>query len=112
MMTKRMFMGLLSGVLCAGLATAEPEPTPKETKGELTGKIIKKDGPRITVKGEGGELKLIPHWRGGMPKDGGGFDKAMVERLKKFDVGDQVRVKWTFTEHYRIEAIDHVDARR
>ncbi len=31
----------------------------------------------------------MPHWRGGMPADGGAFDKEMVARLKEFKVGDR-----------------------
>lgn len=110
MITRRMFVGALTGVLAAGLVSAEPEPQPKETKGTITGKLVKKNGSVITVKdGRGEEMKLMPHWRGGMPKDGGGFDKSMVQRLEKFDVGDNVTVRWSFSEHYRIEAIDHTD---
>lgn len=51
----------------------------------------------------------MPHWRGGNPKDGGGFDKEIVNRLKEFKVGDKVKVTWEFEEHYRILTIDRVE---
>ena len=104
-----MVMVMLIGCFCAGYAFAKPEPTPKETKGQIVGKITEKGGGKITVKGEHGQLSLIPHWRGGMPKDGGGFDKDMMRRLEQFRVGDKVRVSWVFQEHYRIEKINRVE---
>ena len=110
MQDRRCFIATVAAVLCAGWTHAKPENPPKITKGTVTGKIVKKNGPVITVKdGRGEEMKLMPHWSGGLPKDGGGFDKGMVQRLEKFDVGDHVTVRWSFTEHYRIEAIDHTD---
>ena len=100
---------MIGAFVCMGFAIAEPEPTPKETKGKITGEIIKKDRGKITVKGEDATLVLMPHWRGGMPKDGGGFDKEILKRLEQFKVGDKVTVKWEFEEHYRIVKIDKVD---
>lgn len=41
----------------------------------------------------------MPYWRGGMPKNGGGFDKAMMKQLESFQVGDSVKVTWVFEEH-------------
>jgi hypothetical protein len=75
-------------------------------KGVITGEIIKKDGPKISVRGEEKTLALIPYWRGGMPADGGGFEKEMVAKLKNFKVGDRVKVAWRFEEHYRIDSIE------
>jgi hypothetical protein len=105
---RRILMAIVAVCFCAGFATAAPEATPQETKGQIVGKITAKDGGKITVKGEQGELKLMPHWRGGMPADGGGFDKEMLQKLEKFSVGDEVKVTWVFSEHYRIEAIENV----
>ncbi len=78
-------------------------------KGVITGEIIKKDGPKITVKGEKETLLLFPYWRGGMPKDGGGFDKEMVAKLAPFKVGDHAKVEWTMQEHYRIDSIEKIN---
>lgn len=100
---------LLVGCAFTGIVLAKPEPTPKETKGRITGEIVHKDGNKITVKGPDGQLTLMPYWRGGMPKDGGGLDKEMVKRLKAFKVGDRVAVTWTFEEHYRIDTIERIE---
>jgi hypothetical protein len=108
MTTRRAFMAMIVACACVGYALAEPEPTPRETKGQITGEITMKDGAKITVKGADAFLTLMPHWRGGMPADGGGFDKEMVKRLEHFKVGDKVTVSWVFDEHYRIEAIERV----
>jgi hypothetical protein len=109
MTTRRTFMAMIPVYACVGVAFAAPEPAPKETKGQITGEIIKKDGAKITVKGEETTLTLMPHWRGGNPKDGGGFDKEIVKRLERFKVGDKVKVTWEFEEHYRIVTIDRVE---
>jgi hypothetical protein len=106
MITRRLLLGLLAGCFGATLAMAAPEPTPKETQGRIVGKITKKDGSKITVAGGERELTLMPYWRGGMPANGGGFDKDMVRRLEEFKVGDRVRIKWEFEEHYRIVSIE------
>ena len=80
----------------------------KGEKGQITGQIVKKDGAIITVKNEKETLKLYPYWRGGMPADGGGFEKDMVRTIEKLKVGDKVTVRWTMEEHARIDAIEKV----
>lgn len=109
MTSRRTFLAALAAVFCAGLVLAAPETPPKEKSGEITGRITKKDGAKITVQGEHETLTLMPYWRGGMPKDGGGFDKEMVAKLGKFKVGDKVKVRWAFEEHYRIESIERAE---
>jgi hypothetical protein len=109
MITRRILMALLIGSVCMRFACAAPEPTPKETKGQITGKITAKNGGKITVKGEEGQLTLMPYWRGGLPKDGGGFDKDMLKQLEQLSVGDKVRVTWVFEEHYRITKIEKLE---
>lgn len=108
MMTRRMFVMLAAGLAFLGTVLAAPEPTPEKTSGQIVGEIVKKDGGKITVKGEHETLNLMPYWRGGMPKDGGGFDKDMLRKLEGFKVGDKVRVSWKFEEHYRIETIERI----
>ena len=110
MITRRTFAATLATALFMGWAGAEPEPKPQVTKGTVTGKIVKKNGPVITVKdGHGEEMKLMPHWSGGLPKDGGGCYEGMGQRLEMFDVGAHVTVRWPFTEDYPIEGVDHTD---
>ena len=112
MTSRRMFLAALASVCVTGSVLAAPETSPKEKSGDLTGKITKKDGAKITVAGEHQTLTLMPYWRGGMPKDGGGFDKEMVAKLAGFKVGDRVKLHWTFEEHYRIDSIERVEKGR
>ena len=79
-------------------------------KGVITGVIVKIDGGKITVKGEKEEMVLMPYWRGGMPKDGGGFDKDMMEQIKLLKVGDKVTIEWTLEEHHRVDSIQLANA--
>ncbi len=117
MIRRQILTTLLPACLAAPLLRAEKErekprerpEEPKEKSGTFTGRITKLDGGKVTIKGEQGERTFIPHWRGGMPDKGGGFDKEMLRRLKEFKVGDRVRVEWVFEEHYRVEAIRKID---
>jgi len=34
-------------------------------------------------------------------QDGGGLEKEMVEKIKNLKLGDDVEIKWEFTEHLR-----------
>ena len=110
MTTHKMILAMLVGCCCMGAAIAAPEPTPKETKGQIVGQITQMNGGQMTVKSADSQLSLMPYWRGGMPKDGGGFDKDMLRQLEQFKVGDNVKVTWTFEEHYRIDTIERVEA--
>lgn len=106
-------------VLCTALvclwsigASAEDKKTEAPAKGEkgvITGVIAKIDGGKVTVKAGEKETVFIPYWRGGMPKDGGGFDKEMMKKLKEFKAGDKVKISWTMEEHKRIDSIEKAD---
>ena len=41
-----------------------------------------------------------------MPKDGGGLDPAMRQRLEQFRIGQRVTIRWVWQERRRIEAIE------
>lgn len=81
-------------------------------QGTFTGEVIAKTANSITVRdGKTGKaLKMIPHWRGGMPADGGGFDKAMLRAIDGIRVGSVVRVEHEFVEHHRLVAIRVLEA--
>lgn len=98
-----MMCGLVASVARGG--DGEREGT---RGGVLEGVVVKKDGKSITVHGDdrAEPMTFIPEWRGGMPKDGGGPDRAMVETLSKIGVGSRVRVTWHFEEHNRVTAIE------
>lgn len=109
-MQRMLAIGIL-GCFCLVMAIAEekaPERA-KGSKGTIIGELTKKDGGNITVKSDTETMKLSPYWRGGLPKDGGGFDKEMMKRLEGFKVGSKVKVTWTLEERYRIDTIDKAE---
>jgi hypothetical protein len=71
--------------------------TVAETKVEKAAVVI------VTEAGQ--RMRFIAQWVGGMPKDGGGPDKAMVEQIAKLHVGDKVSIDWLFQEHLRVVGI-------
>jgi len=105
----RISTAMMVACLCAGLAVAEPETKPETkpeaAKGKIVGLITQKEAKKIIVKGEAGDMTLVPYWKGGMPDKGGGFDKDMVKKLEHVNIGDKVEVEWTFEEHNRIDKI-------
>ena len=57
------------------------------------------------VLGHSSFMTLMPHWTGGHPSEGGGFDKAILRQLSQLKSGDIVKIKWEHSEHNRILAI-------
>lgn len=80
----------------------------EKKKGTVVGVLDKKGPSWIEVKADGEEKarRYVPHWRGGLPKDGGGPDKKMVEQIGKLKVGSRIRVEWSFEERARVEKIE------
>jgi len=76
------------------------------TQGTSEGTIVSLEKGKLILATSEGNLLFMAHWRGGMPKDGGGLDKAMVERLGAFKAGDHVKIAWVWEERRRIEKID------
>jgi hypothetical protein len=78
-------------------------------EGTVTGKVLAKGETWIDVKPEGGPTeRYTPRWTGGAPKDGGGLDKAMIEKIAKTKVGDTVKVGWTRDERKRVVSLEVV----
>jgi hypothetical protein len=75
----------------------------KGKSGTVVGILTAKDKNWIEVKAAGEEeaRKYVPHWRGGMPAQGGGPDKEMLKTFAKLKVGSRVQVKWEFEERLR-----------
>lgn len=78
-------------------------------KGVTAGTILSKENGKLTVQTADGNVLFMPHWRGGMPADGGGLDKEVLARLEAFKVGDKVRIEWTWSERRRIEKISKAE---
>ncbi len=79
-------------------------------KGVSEGVILSIEKGKLVLNTPEGNLLFMPHWRGGMPKDGGGLDKAVLERLGAFKPGQRVRIAWTWSERRRIEEISAAKA--
>jgi hypothetical protein len=101
-------------VMCLWVSAAlagdkKVEGPAKGDKGAATGVIAKMDGGKITLKVGEKETVFMPYWKGGAPKDGGGFDKDMMKTLSQFKVGDKVKISWTMEEHQRIDTIEKAE---
>lgn len=106
---------VLAGVFaasCLGLAAAQdkkPEDKKDEPrKGTVTGVVTGKGENFIEVKADGEEKarKYVPHWKGGLPKDGGGPDKTMLAKIKETPVNSRVKIEWEFEERARVVKIE------
>lgn len=103
-------IGAMAISLSAGIAQdgkKDEKPAVEERKGTVTGTVTAKGDTWIEVKADGEEKarKYVPHWSGGLPKDGGGLDKAMIAEIKKVPLKSRVELKWAFEERPRVEAI-------
>jgi RNA polymerase sigma factor (sigma-70 family) len=76
--------------------------------GVIVGTLTAKGPNWIEVKADGEEKarRYVPHWRGGLPKDGGGPDKAMVRIINGLTVGSRLRVGWEFEERARVVKVE------
>jgi len=77
-------------------------------EGVFTGTLVEVDGHHgvIHLETDDGRVhRLSPHWRGGMPADGGGLDEETIRRVREFGEGDYVDVAWRWAERLRIEGI-------
>lgn len=100
----------LLSVLAAALALAGAslaQDKKEDRKGTVTGTVTAKGENWIEVKADGEEKarRYVPHWKGGLPKDGGGPDKEMVAEIKKVPLKSRVELKWSFEERPRVEKI-------
>ena len=70
--------------------------------------VTSKEDKWIEVKADGEEKarKYTPQWKGGLPKDGGGFDKDTLARIKDVPVNSRVRLEWVFQERPRVVKLE------
>lgn len=112
-----MTLRLSAWLLAVGALTLCPTATAHDKKddkkdqprkGTVTGVVTEKGDNWIEVKADGEEKarRYVPHWRGGLPKDGGGPDKDMVAKIKETPVKSRVRLEWVFEERPRVEKIE------
>jgi hypothetical protein len=99
----------LAAVMVIALASqADDSKKDVEKKGTVTGVVTAKGPNWIEVKADGEEKarRYVPHWKGGLPKDGGGPDKEMVAKIKETSVKSRVRLEWVFNERPRVVKIE------
>jgi hypothetical protein len=94
---------VLGTLLLAAMALCVPTRAEEAKNGTVTGILTAKGTEWIEVKAEGEKesVRYIPCWRGGLPKDGGGFDKGTLETIKKTPVATLVKVAWQLEEAKR-----------
>src|SRR5437588_75933 len=87
---------------------ADEKKKDEPRKGTVTGAVTAKGDNWIEVKGDGEEKarRYVPHWKGGLPKDGGGPDKDMVAKIKETAVNSRVKLDWEFEERARVVKIE------
>ena len=69
----------------------------------MRGTIVSVDphGRFVLRAADGSEEAFMPHWRGGMPADGGGLDEEMVQMIAALKPVQQVEVGWEWEERKR-----------
>ena len=98
-----------SGLCLAGGQDKKPDEKKEETrKGTVTGVVTAKGDNWIEVKADGEEKarRYTPHWKGGLPKDGGGPDKEVVAAIQKTPLNSRVKLEWEFQERPRVVKIE------
>ena len=80
---------------------------PAVDAGIIEGTVTSRGETWIEVKpfGDGPAERYMPRWIGGLPKNGGGLDKAVSGAMREFKIGDKVRLEWLFDERKRVVAI-------
>jgi hypothetical protein len=79
---------------------------PAEKTGAVTGTIVAKGENWLDLKPKAGPVeRYMACWVGGMPKDGGGFDKEMLKTIAAVKVGDAVTLQWRYEERKRVLSV-------
>jgi hypothetical protein len=109
-MLARLGLACLTVALIAPVSNADEKDKkePEKRGGTVVGEVTAKKTNMIAVKADGEEKarEYVPHWVGGLPKDGGGPDKKMVAEIAKVKVGSRVKIQWEFEERPRVLKIE------
>ena len=110
MFTRSLLAGFLAVTFVAFTTAQEKKEEKKDEprKGTVTGIVSAKGENWIEVKADGEEKgrRYVPHWKGGLPKDGGGPDKDMVAKIKETPLNSRVKLDWEFEERARVVKIE------
>ncbi len=94
----------------AGQDKKEGKDDKKKRGGTVVGTLteIDKKFNYIEVKADGEEKarRYFPHWVGGAPDKGGGFDKKITKIFRELKVGSRLRLEWEFEERPRVLRIE------
>lgn len=95
-------------VLCSGPGVEGREQ--EEDGGTVTGILTEKGRHWIEVKvdGEVEGRRYQAMWRGGTPKEGGGYDTGTVALISRLFGGNRVHVVWRFVERPRIVSAEMI----
>jgi hypothetical protein len=110
-------LGLTVAVLLGGVGflaravardAGDEKKEPKKRSGTVVGTLTARGENWVEVKADGEEKarRYVPHWVGGAPKDGGGYDKKVVATIGKLKVGSRVRLEWDFEERPRVLKVE------
>lgn len=84
-----------------------------EGRGTVIGTVAKIEKSFITVEADNGARhRLMPRWTGGMPKDGGGHDKSVLEQIHAVEKGQRVQLTWVIEEGKRVTGVKPLARRR
>ncbi len=110
MLTKRAFVrGFIGAIVVGGAFGLRPLSAAEEGQSEtLTGLLTARGENWIEVKADGAEktTRYRPRWIGGLPADGGGFNKAVLEAIHKLRVPNRVRINWVIEEGPRVTGLE------
>jgi len=100
------FMTLLCGIQVA--ARAEDQPPAEPMNGTVTGILTAKGADWIEVKADGARepIRYVPFWRGGLPREGGGYDQDTLKAIKSLVVPNRIKVVWEMQERRRIVSVE------
>ncbi len=89
----------------------KPPQNPGTETGISTGNLVGKGENYVDVKVDGREdiTKFRVLWIGGAPNTGGGYDKKVIEQIKKLVVPSRVRIAWKISEGPRVLAVEMID---
>jgi serine/threonine-protein kinase len=79
---------------------------PGGDKGTVVGTVAAKSMQWIEVKPDDGPPeRFMPRWVGGMPHEGGGFEKELLVALLTVNVGDRAKLDWVYDLRKRVVAV-------
>jgi len=72
-------------------------------QGTVAGVVTAKGRAWVEIRSASGKAaRYIPRWLGGMPRDGGGPEKAMLAKIAALKAGQRVSVRWQVDRHLRV----------